>query len=64
MSFRNKSLLISLCVLACSHTSVLAGVNGVPTIPQSVPAISQAGLIGLALVIGLLGAKIINKFKK
>ncbi|MCW8925400.1 MAG: hypothetical protein OQJ84_04010 [Xanthomonadales bacterium] len=37
--------------------------NAIVTVPQAIPAISQAGLIGLAFVVGIIGASLIRKYK-
>jgi hypothetical protein len=38
--------------------------NGIPFVPQAIPAIGEAGLIGAAIALGIIGAKFITKFKK
>ena len=37
--------------------------NSIVTVPQAIPAISQAGLIGLAFAVGIIGASLIRKYK-
>ena len=37
--------------------------NAIVTVPQAIPAISQAGLIGLAFAVGIIGASLIRKYK-
>lgn len=62
---KNIALATFLVFLFIQATSVNAAlVNAFVTTPQSVPVFSQPALIGLAIVIGLLGAKLINRFKK
>ncbi|MBT4257449.1 MAG: hypothetical protein HOC23_16020 [Halieaceae bacterium] len=62
MSSRHHVLVILSLMLV--NQSVAGGVNLAISVPQSIPAISQVGLIGLAVCIGITGAKLISKFKK
>ena len=50
------SLLSSLAMAGPSPNTAFA-------VPQSIPAVSQAGLIALAFVVGLIGAHLIRKSK-
>jgi len=58
----NRFILIAAGLLFSGLT--LAGTNGMVFVPKSVPAVSEAGLIGAAIALGILGAKFIKKIKK
>jgi hypothetical protein len=60
-----KSKLLALISLGLASSFAMAGPspNTVIVVPQSIPAVSQAGLIALAFVVGLIGAHLIRKSK-
>ena len=58
-----KKILFGTFLLSIGSIASAGTVNSIITVPQSVPAISQAGLIGLAFVVGIIGARLISKFK-
>ena len=56
--------LFSGILLASVSPFAFAGViNGQILVPHSVPAISQPGLIALAFIVGIVGARLIRKLK-
>jgi len=62
MSYSKKTLL-SISLLAVSVSTFAGTPNSIVTVPQSIPAISQAGLIAMAFIIGIIGARLIHKFR-
>ena len=53
------AFMISIGSIAVAAPSPIA----IVTVPQAIPAISQAGLIGLAFAVGIIGASLIRKYK-
>ena len=51
--------------LGLASSVAIAGTppNTALVVPQSIPAVSQAGLIALAFIVGLIGAHLIRKSK-
>ena len=62
MSYKYK-VVLSVFFMTVSATALAGAVNGIVAVPQAIPAISQAGLIGMAFIIGIIGARLIHKLK-
>lgn len=59
-----KTRIVLALALISLSTTVLAGrPNGAVFVTESIPAVSQPGLIALAFVIGLAGAHLIRKVR-
>ena len=56
-------LFIAISMVLLSFPVLAGDPNSVIVVPQSIPAVSQAGLIALAFIIGILGAHLIRKSK-
>ena len=57
-----KIRMIAVISLSLLSSVALAGEpNGIGFVTQSIPAVSQAGLIALAFIVGILGAHLIRK---
>jgi len=61
----NRDRLIFGTFLVSTGSIAVAGPspNAIITVPQAIPAISQAGLIGLAFAVGIIGASLIRKYR-
>jgi len=62
MSYSKKTFL-SISLLAVSVSAFAGVANTIVAVPQSIPAVSQAGLIGMAFIIGIIGARLIHKIR-
>jgi hypothetical protein len=63
MSVATRLFLMISLVLSGSLAFAGPVPNSVVVVPQSIPAVSQAGLIALAFIVGLVGANLIRKSK-
>lgn len=59
----NKKLFLGAFLASFGSIAIAGTPNGIIAVPQAIPAISQAGLIGLAFIIGIVGARLISRMK-
>ena len=60
----NGRLYLLAITLLCSSSAMAGGGHNGGIAPTAVPVDNQVGLIGLAIVLGLAGARIIYKLRK
>jgi len=58
-----KKLSFALALAAVSNGAFALQTNSTVFMPHSIPAVSQPGLIALAFIVGLIGARLIRKHR-